>query len=117
MFCFAGRYGRQQPPATGRWINGHLRSQWAVFIGLFLPLGVLLNSVSLLAPIANLVAIPLVTTAVVPALLLAAVIRDLIPSLRKLLLWLAARGLRGLDVCLQLLLNMAGTRLQPRLSA
>lgn len=116
LFCFAGRYGRQQPPATGRWINGHLRSQWAVFIGLFLPLGVLLNSVSLLAPIANLVAIPLVTTAVVPALLLAAVIRDVIPSLSKLLLWVADWGLRGLDVWLQWLLDMADTRLNPIIS-
>src|SRR5690606_38393794 len=116
LFCFAGRYGRQQPSATGRWINGHLRSQWAVFIGLFLPLGVLLNSVSLLAPIANLVAIPLVTTAVVPALLLAAVIRDVIPSLSKLLLWVADWGLRGLDVWLQWLLDMADTRLNPIIS-
>lgn len=115
LFCFAGRFG----PSSARlrtWLEGHVRSQWTVFIGLFLPLGVLLNSVSLLAPVANLVAIPLVTTAVVPTLLLAAVIQEGIPPVSQLLLRIADYGLRGLDHWLQWLLEIAGTRFNPVIS-
>ncbi len=116
LFCFAGRTGRQDSTSSIAWAKGLIRSQWVIFIGLFLPLGILLNSVSLLAPVANLIAIPLVTTAVVPTLLLAAVIHNVSPALSQWLLYVADYGLRGLDEWLQTLLDIAGTRLNPVIS-
>jgi competence protein ComEC len=116
LFSFAGRYGARQSFAPVHWLNGLVRSQWTIFIGLLLPLGVLLNQVSLLAPLANLIAIPLVTTLVVPPLLLAAVIQSIFPLLSHWLLQLADLGLRVLDAWLQSLLDLGSTQSNPVIS-
>jgi competence protein ComEC len=62
--------------ATGRWgwLIGWGRVQWVLFVALAPPLAVLFQQVSLVAPLANAVAVPVVSFVVVPlALLLAAV--------------------------------------------
>ena len=80
LFAFVGRIdGRVAGSRLGanavlRWMAGLGYSQWVVFVGLLLPLLVLVKGISLLAPLANLVAIPLVSLILVPVLLLAAVI-------------------------------------------
>lgn len=77
MFCFSGRIKPAANPSLAifLWLQLKifLQSQWVMFVGLLIPLAVLVHSVSLLAPLANLIAIPLVTFFVVPCLILAAV--------------------------------------------
>lgn len=72
-----------------------LRAQWVIFIGLFVPLVILVHSVSLLAPLANLIAIPLVTLWVVPCLLLAALSQSVLPVISG---WLLDTGLFGIEL-------------------
>src|SRR5690625_4609442 len=55
MLAFSGRYATR-PHLPGQRL---FEAQWAVFIGLLVPLAVLLNSNALLAPVANVLAIPL----------------------------------------------------------
>ncbi len=74
LMAFSGR----QAPATvstsrvSRYLTDFARSQWVMFIGLLLPLLLSVHSLPLLAPLANFVAIPLVTFCVVPVLLVSA---------------------------------------------
>lgn len=90
LYGFAGRV--KKPVNTGRalsdrsltamvldrskrkfqWLQEFSNAQIVVTVGLLLPSLLLVNSVSLIAPFANLVAIPLVSVVVVPLLLLAA---------------------------------------------
>lgn len=51
-----------------------LQSQWLMMFGLFIPLVIILSSISLISPLANFVAIPLITFLVVPLLLLGALL-------------------------------------------
>jgi competence protein ComEC len=67
--------------------------QWVVFVALIVPLGLYFGQVSLVAPLANMVAIPLVSVWVVPLLFAAALMAWLCPALAQALLWLADRGL------------------------
>src|SRR5690606_12145802 len=90
-----------------------LRSQWIIFFGLFLPLTLLFSSISLLAPIANLIAVPLVTFAVVPLLLFAAACHWWMPGLADLLITLADYALRFLDSWLVLLISASNGLLNP----
>ena len=61
-----------------------VRSQWYLFVVLLLPMLWLLQRASLLAPVANLIAIPVVSALVVPLLLLAVLLHALLPlSLRS----------------------------------
>lgn len=113
LFAFIGRI---TPPAIRIPGRNLFYSQWVVFIGLLLPLALLTNTASLLAPIANLVAIPLVTFVVVPVLLLAAAIRDLLPGLTELLLGIGDIGLQALFRWLQILLDLADGCLYPTLA-
>lgn len=55
------------------WV-GAMRPQWLVFIGLLVPLTLLLGQVSLLAPIANVIAIPVLGFLLLPTLVLACVL-------------------------------------------
>ncbi len=100
MFAFGGRRsaGRQWPGET------LVRAQWAVFIGLMLPLAVLMHSGTLLAPVANLVAIPLVTFVVVPSLLSAAALRFVADWPSQMALSLADKSVELLARWLELLL-------------
>src|SRR5690625_7361148 len=52
MLAFSGRYATR-PHLPGQRL---FEAQWAVFIGLLVPLAVLLNSHALLAPVANVLA-------------------------------------------------------------
>lgn len=109
MFAFGGRRpaGRQWPGET------LVRAQWAVFIGLMLPLAVLMHSATLLAPLANLLAIPLVTFVVVPGLLSAAALRFVAHWPSQLCLSLAERGIELLARWLELLLSFEWPWLNP----
>lgn len=63
--------GRPQQP---HWLRTAIHTQWAVSLGLVPLLLVLFQQVSLISPLANAVAIPLVSFAVVPLTLLGAVL-------------------------------------------
>ncbi len=108
LLVFAGRR------RTG-WIVGLCKAQWAIFIGLLLPLALLLGQISLLAPLANLLAIPLVTMAVVPFLLLSAAIYPLWPGAGTRSLWVAERGMDVLVWWLDRLLALGGDWAMPAL--
>lgn len=82
---------------------GH--AQWVVFIGLFIPLVLIYQQVSIVAPLANFIAIPLVSLCVLPALLLAAVFSFIGAPLSDLFLWFADFGLTGLWWWLNILSN------------
>lgn len=58
----------------GGWLAAWGRTQWALFVGLLPLLVVLFNQVSVVAPIANAVAVPWVSFVVVPLALLTAVV-------------------------------------------
>lgn len=66
LYVSTGRIG--QPSLAGGW----WRAQWAVTLGLAPPLLVLFQQVSLVSPLANAVAIPVVSLVVVPITLLGA---------------------------------------------
>ncbi len=56
------------------------RVQWLIFLGMLCPLLLLLDQLALIAPLANVVAVPLVSFVVVPALMGAAVCHSLMLS-------------------------------------
>lgn len=66
MLVTVGRIGRIH------WLTGWARVQWAITLGLIPPLLAMFQQVSLVSPIANAIAIPLVSLVVVPLTLLAA---------------------------------------------
>ncbi|MET0357408.1 MAG: DNA internalization-related competence protein ComEC/Rec2 [Cellvibrio sp.] len=84
IFCFSGRLSYENdfsPSDTkSRPINKiflkhmaiFIKSQWVMFIGLLVPLALLVHTSSLVAPFANFVAIPVITFFVVPCLILSA---------------------------------------------
>src|SRR5690606_28141757 len=94
-------------------LHGFIRSQWVMFIGLVLPLSLLVSTVSLVAPVANALAIPLITFLVVPLLLLGASLAGLWPALSKILLHLAAWAMEWLAHFLDALLALAGRWASP----
>jgi competence protein ComEC len=94
----------------------YLQSQWVMFIGLIIPLLVLIHSVSLSAPIANALAIPVITFFVVPCLLLASVLESVSSVASIFLLDSAAFSLEYLHVFLRFLLNLAPGKLNPSIS-
>lgn len=69
------------------WVNA-LKSQWVVFVGLFIPSIWLLGGISLSAPLANSIAITAVSLILLPLLLLFVAISIVIPSAAGLLLGL-----------------------------
>ncbi|WP_322113826.1 DNA internalization-related competence protein ComEC/Rec2 [Marinimicrobium sp. C6131] len=87
--------GRRRPSGRQRG-GGVVTSQWAVFLGLLVPLLILMHGVSLLAPIANVLAIPLVTLMVVPWLLLALALSVVWPWASEMALTVADVGLSAL---------------------
>jgi competence protein ComEC len=94
-------------------IIGFVRSQWVMFIGLLVPLSLLVNSVSLVAPIANGVAIPLITFLVVPLLLISAAIRNLLGDTSDFLLSGAGWLMEILKIFLEGLLALGGSWSSP----
>lgn len=94
-------------------VVGFIRSQWVMFIGLILPLSLLVSTVSLVAPVANAVAIPLITFFVVPLLLIGASLGETWPGLSTMLLSGAANAMELLAVFLDTLLTLAGAWASP----
>lgn len=94
-------------------VAGFLRSQWVMFIGLLIPLSVLVNSVSLVAPVANAIAIPLITFFVVPLLLISAAVQNVLPLTSDFLLATAGSAMEWLKVILQHMLDRAGDYASP----
>jgi competence protein ComEC len=84
-FCVAGRL------VGLSWIKGALKTQWAVTIGLVPLLLMLFQQVSIISPIANAIAIPVISTVVVPLSL----IGGLLPIDSALLLahWVMANAM------------------------
>lgn len=119
LFYFSGRYRAKKHTQMWRGFSpteiliGFLRSQWVMFIGLLVPLSFLIHSVSLLSPIANFIAIPLVTFFVVPCLLLAAALQSFCPALSHLCLVCAEVGMEWLKIWLDFLLAIGNGKLNP----
>ncbi|MFZ9026201.1 MAG: DNA internalization-related competence protein ComEC/Rec2 [Pseudohongiellaceae bacterium] len=69
------------------------RPQWLIFLGLLLPLTILIQSVSALSPLINLVAIPVVGTFLTPVALLSSVMLALSPQLGAFMVGLSSEWL------------------------
>lgn len=88
--------GRRQitgsPTLTDRFLKQlsyFIQSQWLMTFGLLIPLILFLSSVSLVSPLANLIAIPLVTFAIVPLVLMSAFVSYFSKSMSTMLVQLA----------------------------
>ena len=80
------------------WLPGWLKVQWAVTLGLVPPLIALFQQVSLVSPLANAIAIPVVSLVVVPVTLLGAILPfDLVLQLAALLMAVCGAMLEGLS--------------------
>ena len=90
-------YGVAGWSAPGSWLSQWGRVQWAVTVGLAPAALLLFGQVSLAGPIANTVAIPLVSVVVTPLALLAAVIP--VDALLHLAAWLTEWLLQFLEWC------------------
>lgn len=121
LFCFAGRVVLRQNSshvsAALYHFNAFIKSQWVMFIGLLVPLVVLVHSLTFLAPPANFIAIPLVTFFVVPCLIFAALLHFFPGAISTLLerffLHCAEGGLALLHQWLDYLLNLSSGKLTP----
>jgi competence protein ComEC len=89
------------PKKIAQVLKGFLKAQWGIGIGLLLPGIVLLQGLSLSAPLANIVAIPLVSIITVPALLLATVVLPISVLLSDFFLRIAELSLRYLFFLLE----------------
>lgn len=85
-----------------------VRPQWVVFIGLSAPLLLWTQQLSILSPVANIVAIPLVSLLIVPLALLATCLLSLAPSLAVWLLGVADRMVTVLQAGLSLISTLSG---------
>lgn len=120
LVSFSGRYGSGVGKSTaktiltrdrrvvidsalGKMVGSYIQSQRVMLIGSLVPLGILMNSTPLLAPIANFLAIPLVTFFVVPCLLLGALFSPF--DRGSLLLGFAEHGLNLLSIWLKWLFS------------
>ncbi|PUA29723.1 MAG: DNA internalization-related competence protein ComEC/Rec2 [Cellvibrio sp. 79] len=119
LFYFSGRWVTKTDEAHWRGFSlrdmasGFLRSQWVMFIGLLIPLSILVSSVSLVAPIANAIAIPLITFFVVPLLLISAALENTFSSISNFLLSAAGVAMEWLKIILQTILDIAGEWASP----
>lgn len=92
LLAFGGRRsgGKGARPAALRRL---FEAQWVIFVGLLVPLLLLTGEATLLSPLANTLAIPIVTLLVVPWLLGAVAVSPLMPAVGSWGLWCADRGL------------------------
>ncbi|WP_231591662.1 DNA internalization-related competence protein ComEC/Rec2 [Cellvibrio sp. pealriver] len=119
LFYFSGR--RVNKPDASQWhgysvgnvLSGFIRSQWVMFIGLIVPLSLLVSSISLVAPLANAIAIPLITFFVVPLLLVGAALKDSALWLSNFLLGSSGTALEWLSFVLQKILDITGDYASP----
>lgn len=119
LFYFSGRRTtkRDAAPWSGYslvdMLKGFIRSQWVMFIGLLIPLSLLVSSVSLVAPVANAIAIPLITFFVVPLLLIGAALKDASQLVSDFLLNAAGLAMEWLKIILQWILDVTGDYASP----
>ncbi|WP_039917641.1 DNA internalization-related competence protein ComEC/Rec2 [Cellvibrio mixtus] len=119
LFYFSGRFISKKNENHWRGFSlrdmslGFIRSQWVMFIGLLIPLSVLVNNISLVAPIANAIAIPLITFFVVPLLLISASLQKSFSSISDFLLNTAGAAMEVLKVILQKCLDWSGDYASP----
>lgn len=119
LIYFSGRLVPKQTAApwsgytAANLLMGFIRSQGVMFIGLLVPLSVLVSSVSLVAPIANGIAIPLITFLVVPLLLISAATRNLLGDASNFLLSGAGWLMEILKIFLDGLLSIGGAWSSP----
>ncbi len=117
IFCFSGRISfTKNDTARGyskNYLNVFIKSQWVMFIGLLIPLAVLVHTSSLLAPPANFVAIPVITFFVVPCLILAALCHFTFSSIEGFFLSCAELGMSLVHEWLNYLLALGAGQLNP----
>lgn len=118
LFCFSGRLNpsSSQPHLVTRTLKEFVKSQWLMFIGLLVPLILLVNSLSLLAPIANVIAIPLITFFVVPCLIIAAIFYQVFGQADTLFLLGAEWGTELFRHWLQYLVQLELDQLNPSMT-
>lgn len=108
IFCFSGRRNVQQQASFSARVSQSLmefvQSQWVMFVGLLIPLSLMVHTSSLLAPVANFFAIPVITFFVVPSLIFSAIFHLMDSSLALFFLHLAELGLAWVHAFLQWLL-------------
>jgi len=118
IFCFSGRFyaANEFNRSHIKHIHVFIKSQWVMFVGLLIPLALLVHTSSLLAPFANFVAIPVITFFVVPCLILSALDHFMLGSLwgvDVLFLHSAELGLALVHEWLNYLLVVGDARFNP----
>jgi competence protein ComEC len=117
IFCFSGRIAIARDITVKRKYTNHfllfIKSQWVMFIGLLIPLAVLVHTSSLLAPPANFIAIPVITFFVVPCLILAALCHFTFSAFEGFFLRCAEMGMSLVHEWLNYLLTLGAGRLNP----
>lgn len=109
-----GHYSSRYTPRSK--LLGFIAVQWWLFIGLLLPLLWVNQSVPLLAPLANGVAIPFVSVIIVPLLLLGSALTIWWPAAWTLVLVFVDELLSWLLIGLEFLLQTPWDQFQPALS-
>ncbi len=117
IFCFSGRISISNATTSQRIYQNHfllfIKSQWVMFIGLLIPLALLVHTSSLLAPSANFIAIPVITFFVVPCLILAALCHFTFSALEGFFLNCAELGMSVVHEWLNYLLALGAGQLNP----
>jgi len=117
IFCFSGRIPPTIQSGLRQTIRQHftvfLKSQWVMFVGLLIPLSVLINTSSLLAPLANFIAIPVITFFVVPCLIVSALCHYSLTGAETFFLGCAEWGMSGVHHWLKYLLYAGQDKFNP----
>jgi competence protein ComEC len=117
IFCFSGRISIVKKSTARQSYGNHfllfLKSQWVMFVGLLIPLAVLIHTSSLLAPPANFIAIPVITFFVVPCVILAALCHFTVGILESFFLRCAELGMSLVHEWLNYLLTLGAGQLNP----
>lgn len=106
MYVFIGRQTAANASTISKILlrsRSLLKAQCAIAVGLLLPGLLLVQAVSTSSPIANLLAVPLVSISTVPLLLLSLVSSTFSESLSLQLFFLADKSLQLLFACLQII--------------
>ena len=117
IFCFSGRIATSPRLGKSKLYANHLavfvKSQWVMFVGLLVPLALLVHTSSLLAPPANFLAIPIITFFVVPCLILAALCHFTFKSMEDIFLSCAEAGMSFVHEWLNFLLVHGAGKFNP----
>lgn len=120
IFCFSGRISTSLrsgvSDATKNYLVVFAKSQWVMFIGLLIPLSLLIHTSSLLAPPANFVAIPVITFFVVPCLIISALSHFLFPFAESFFLHCSEWGMLVVHEWLSYLLKLGEGKFNPLLN-